>query len=180
MGNQFLNTDLNDYEKAFLTALREIKRKSPEVLQSLLSFTNLNRVALPVLDKIGWEVLSPATREFNVVKLRLFHFLLIQFEYIILSLSFEDFSAHFINEKISCGKPIIWLGKNYALPILFKSLRKINIVPEVGNVFDVICIHFVDKNGEELKKRNLENQINKCGPDEQKKIVDISTFLDCK
>jgi hypothetical protein len=150
---------LDDHCRLLLSDLKKIKQAVPEELRSLFQFTP-PILSMPVLGRFGWWVSPSNSMEFNIPKLRLFHYLLKHHGWI--SCPYEEFELHFINDENFWATKIIWTGDLMILVLLFDILiNKHNVIPPTNNLYNILCGHFewLDKNNNVIKP-SVENLVS--------------------
>ena len=117
-------------------------------------------------NKIGW--LSG-----NSV-LQKFHTLLNSYGY--LSCSFETFQSHFSENEISSEK-LIWHSNINRLVYLFNQLAVLKHIPEPLHPHGILTIHFLNKNGGELKPNSLRSSLEQIRNSRMNEVKEIITEL---
>ena len=56
---------------------------------------------------------------------------------------------------------IKWLGNMNELPYLFKNLIEQGIIPKIGNINKLICLHFTNRYGLDLDVRSVRTSKSK-------------------
>ena len=178
MQQNFTKEGLNFSDLLVLEALRNLRDKIPDEFRSVVSLSS-QILSRPVLNKFGWLILPSNTAKFNIDKLKLLHELFINYKYIPEDFEYSEFEPHFFGIQIPEEK-IMWIGKNYVLPILFDKMQRKEIITFSGNLYDMLVAHFKDSDGELLNRNSLEKQASKGGADvEDRKINKIISFLTC-
>ena len=159
------NSKLSAGANLFIEWGNEIFLKAPDKLD-FIPIQNHKFICKPLLNKIGWLVLPTDVQEFNIPKLKLFHYLLIQHGYI--TCSFEEFSYHFIDGMKNTKNKILWTGDIKILVFLMnKLIHQKKIIPQTSNFYSVLIDHFVrldtvSKKIVELKYGSLKSSLNQA------------------